>query len=160
MDEKITLVCFILLFLSLYLFWERDRERERERERESQEGSMLRAEPHLGLDLMNHEITAWATIKSRSLNQLSHPGVPHWLFQIHLYSSHRHQRWGAWEDVSLWTLTEFPLCIRLFFNFSAWNECLRYRYSSQLSQFSSNTSHRGKVRDTLFEPKFKWTQNS
>ena len=35
---------------------------------------MLSAEPDMALDLMNGEIMTWGEIKSRMLNQLSHPG--------------------------------------------------------------------------------------
>ena len=54
----------------------RERERERERERKFQAASTLSAEPDTGLNLTNHEIVTWAEIKSRMLNQLSHPGAP------------------------------------------------------------------------------------
>ena len=33
-------------------------------------------EPHMGLDLMTHEIMAWAKTKSQMLNWLSHLGTP------------------------------------------------------------------------------------
>ena len=52
------------------------RKRERERERPTQAGFVLGAEPDAGLYLTNHEIMTRATIKSRTLSQLSHPDAP------------------------------------------------------------------------------------
>ena len=68
------------IFFKVYLFILRERKREnkwgrgreRRKERESQAGSILSVQS-LGLDLTNREIMTWAEIKSRSLNQLSHP---------------------------------------------------------------------------------------
>ena len=72
-------------FFNVYLFIliERERERmsrggaERQGEKEFQAGSTLPAstEPEVGLELTDHEIMTWAKIKSRTLNQLSHPGA-------------------------------------------------------------------------------------
>ena len=53
---------------------------------DSRKGSRLcadRAEPDRGLKFMNHEIMTWTEIKSWTLNQLSHPGVP--VLRIHLF---------------------------------------------------------------------------
>ena len=50
---------------------------ERDGERESQEGSTLSVQSlTTGLELTNHGIITWAKIKSRTPNQLSHPGTP------------------------------------------------------------------------------------
>ena len=77
-------------FKSLVIF-EREREREREsarshtrvgegqRERRQRITIRLhadRAEPNVGLKLTNREIMTSAEIKSRMLNQLSHPDAP------------------------------------------------------------------------------------
>ena len=78
-------------FSLFHIRFERGRGRERERARErawagvgqrarerSQARSVLSAqtEPHSTLDFTNHGIMTWAKIKSRTLNRLSHPGVP------------------------------------------------------------------------------------
>ena len=56
---------------------EGERERERERENESQVGSMLSVQsPTWGSNSRNHKIMTSAETKSRTLNRLSHPGVP------------------------------------------------------------------------------------
>ena len=53
------------------------REREREGERESQAGSTLPAQsPMQPSNPQNCETTTWAKTKSRTPNQLSHPGAP------------------------------------------------------------------------------------
>ena len=76
----IYLFCFVFcFFVFLFVFL-------REREIESKQGrdrdripSRLRAVstgPDVGLEPMNHEIMTWAEMKSRMLNQLSHPGAP------------------------------------------------------------------------------------
>ena len=51
---------------------------QRERERESQADRLhtVSAEPEVGLELTNCEITSRAEIKSWALNRLSHPGAP------------------------------------------------------------------------------------
>ena len=73
-----------------YLFILRDREKEWERESEWEclhalgrgreripsRCQAVRAEPAAGLDLTNCEIMTWAEMKSRTLNQMSHPGTP------------------------------------------------------------------------------------
>ena len=53
--------------------WERVGE---ERERENPKQALSSAKPDTGLKLMNRGIMTWAKIKSRMLNQLSHPGTP------------------------------------------------------------------------------------
>ena len=52
-------------------------ERERERERIPSRLPTVSTELDTRLELMNHEIITWAEIKSRTLNQWSHPGVPY-----------------------------------------------------------------------------------
>ena len=42
-------------------------------------------EPDVGLKPMNHEIMTWAKIKSRTLNQLSHPGAPIFILSVSLH---------------------------------------------------------------------------
>ena len=49
---------------------------ERERERIPSRLHAFSAEPDIGLELRNGEITTWAETKSWMLNQLSHPGSP------------------------------------------------------------------------------------
>ena len=49
--------------------------REREGERIPSRLHSVRPEPDVGLDLTNHEIMTRAEIKSRMVNQLSHPGA-------------------------------------------------------------------------------------
>ena len=71
-------------FKSLFIYFERGREsmgregqRQRERERQSQAGSAGSAQSlTCGSNSRNCEIMTWAGIKSRMLNQTSHPGVP------------------------------------------------------------------------------------
>ena len=70
--KKAELIAFLSFFLCLFIYFEREwrrgresRETERERERESQAGS---AEPIVGLELMNCEITTCAETKSRTLS--------------------------------------------------------------------------------------------
>ena len=76
------MLLFLLLFFNVYLFILRERMctheqgSGREREWESQPGSMLSMESDLGLNPTNCEIMAWTEIKSRTLNWLSHQGVP------------------------------------------------------------------------------------
>ena len=94
-----SLLIYFILFYFKWLFFkfilrERGRVlvgRSRERgERESQAGSMLSPEPDTGLNLMNHEIMAWADIRSQMLNWLSHPDTPtHYHFT--LINCHSHQ---------------------------------------------------------------------
>ena len=67
--------------MCIFLFWESERARERgterEGDRESQAGSCtVSTELYVGLELMNREIMTWVEIKSRMLNQLSHPHAP------------------------------------------------------------------------------------
>ena len=66
----------------MFIYFEREREStsrggaERERETECQAGSISSAsEPDTGFDLTNHEITTRAKIKSRTLDQQSHPST-------------------------------------------------------------------------------------
>ena len=70
-----------VIFLNVYLFILREREREHvspggaEREMVKENPSRLHTviiEPDTGLEHMNHEIRAWAEIKSRTHNWLSH----------------------------------------------------------------------------------------
>ena len=58
------------LFSSLFILRERvgEGQRERERERIPSRLPMVSTEPHLGLDLMNHEIMTSAEIKRWMLN--------------------------------------------------------------------------------------------
>ena len=78
---------FFVKFIDL--FWERERERERESEPEWGRGETERerekipsrlytvsTQPDTGLELTNCEMVTLANIRSRSLNQLSHPGAP------------------------------------------------------------------------------------
>lgn len=60
-------------FISLYFIFKRGVGAEETRK--SWAGSMLRAEPDLGL-VLNPESMTWAEIKNPTLNWLSHPGVP------------------------------------------------------------------------------------
>ena len=56
---------------------EGQREREREREKENPKQAHVVSTEHLaGIELMNREIKTCAEVKSRILNQLSHPGAP------------------------------------------------------------------------------------
>ena len=56
-------------------FWETETMWVGERERESQEGSVLRAEPKVGLELLKTEVVTWAKTESPTLNWLIHPGA-------------------------------------------------------------------------------------
>ena len=53
-----------------------EEQRERGRERIPSMPRAVSAEPDMGLHLVTHEVMTWADIKSRTLNQLSHPGTP------------------------------------------------------------------------------------
>ena len=69
--------------------WEREgRGRERGREKIPSRLCAVRMEPNTGLYLINCE--TWAKIKSRMLNQLSHPGA---LFVVHFLLYH----WAYWS---------------------------------------------------------------
>lgn len=77
------------LFQDLFIcFRERDREQEqlgRGRGRDP----MLSLEPDSGLDAMTHKIVTCAKTKNRTLNQLSHAGVPLTYFLLHLLQTLR-----------------------------------------------------------------------
>ena len=81
--EWILYTNFLFIFESGETSWGGERQREGER-RENPKHSALSAEPDTGLDL-SHEIMTWAEIKSWTLNQLSHPGVPEHKLLMPLY---------------------------------------------------------------------------
>ena len=82
---------FSSLFKSLFIYFERERQGGKEGERIPSSVKRIHctvsAEPSVGLDPMNCEARTWAEIKSRTLNQLSHPGAPLFLFKVNSASN-------------------------------------------------------------------------
>ena len=70
---------FFGFFKFICLFWDRERACTRvgegQRENLKQSSAVRARQPDVGLDLVNRKVRTWTDIKSRSLNQLSHPGA-------------------------------------------------------------------------------------
>ena len=60
--------------------WEKERGRDRGRERIPTRSHAISTEPDAELEPTNWEIMTWTRIRSRTLNWLSHPGTPNFLF--------------------------------------------------------------------------------
>ena len=72
--QLVELVTFFFFKLT-YLLRTWAGEGQKERERENPRQGPVSTKPNVGLYLRNCEIMTWATIKSWTLNQLSHPGA-------------------------------------------------------------------------------------
>ena len=87
--RPLLILLWISLFLSLFIYFEREStcawmgegQREREKERENPKQALqVNVESNVGLEPTTLKIMSWAETKSQSLNWLSHPGTPLWIF--------------------------------------------------------------------------------